>query len=123
MSHETATLPDADVLSRLAVPELRIDGPDKVTGRTRYAADRNLTGTLWAAFLQSNVAHGRIRSIDTSRARAMPGVRAVLTGADTNGARFGRVLYDRPVLCSDVVRMVGDRIGPKTVIWVMSLKT
>ena len=109
--HEPVALPDPEILARLANPELRIDGPDKVTGRTHYAGDRVVPGTLWAAFLSSNVAYGRIRSIDTSRAARMPGVRAIVTGADTAGARFGRVLYDRPVLCSDVVRFVGDRIA------------
>jgi CO/xanthine dehydrogenase Mo-binding subunit len=66
---------------------------------------------LWAAFLGSPVAHGRIRSIDTSRARTLPGVRAVLTGEDARGIRFGRRLLDQPVLCWDVVRFVGDRIA------------
>jgi CO/xanthine dehydrogenase Mo-binding subunit len=109
--HEPVALPDPDVIERLARPEFRIDGPDKVTGRTRYAGDRTLPGTLWAAFLSSNVPYGRIRSIDTGKAQKMAGVQAVITGADTAGARFGRVLYDRPVLCEDVVRMVGDRIA------------
>lgn len=66
---------------------------------------------LHAAFTQSPYAHARIRSIDTSAARAMPGVRAVLTGADLKPARFGRALQDWPVLAWELVRMIGDRVA------------
>lgn len=103
--------PDPDVLARLARPERRIDGPGKVTGATRYAGDRTMPGALWAAFVGSRVPHGLIRRIDTSAARAMPGVRAVLTGEDVGDVRFGRQLLDRPVLVRDRVRFVGDRIA------------
>jgi len=109
--HGLGTPPTAAVLEALARPEWRDDGPDKVTGRTRFAADRTLPGTLWAAFLGSRVPHGRIRSIETSRARAIPGVRAILSGADIGGVRFGRRLLDRPVLAWDRVLFVGDRIA------------
>ena len=61
---------------------VRHDGADKVTGRARYSADLNLPGMLYGKVLRSPHAHARIKSIDTSRAEAMPGVRAVITGAD-----------------------------------------
>ena len=61
---------------------VRHDGADKVTGRARYSADLNLPGMLFGKVLRSPHAHARIKSIDTSRAEAMPGVRAVITGAD-----------------------------------------
>ena len=109
--HELGELPDAETAALLALPEFRVDGPPKVTGEARYAGDKSMPGMLWAAFLGSPVPFGRIRSIDTSRAKALPGVRAVITGADTGGARFGRRLLDQPVLCDDVVRFVGDRIA------------
>ena len=109
--HETTEPPDPAVLAALARPERRADGSDKVTGRTRYAGDRAMAGMLWAAFLGSQVPHGRIRALDVTRARAMPGVRAVLTGADLPGVRFGRRLLDRPVLASDRVLFVGDRLA------------
>ena len=60
----------------------RPDGPDKVTGRTQYVADLSPRGMLHAALLRSPYAHARIKSIDTSRAKALPGVRAVLVAAD-----------------------------------------
>lgn len=110
-SHGLGTPPDAAEAAVLANPERRDDGPGKVTGRTRYAGDRRMAGALWAAFLNSQVPHGRIRSIDASRARTLPGVRAVLTGADIEGVRFGRRLQDRPVLAWDRVLFVGDRLA------------
>ncbi|MDA0920120.1 MAG: xanthine dehydrogenase family protein molybdopterin-binding subunit [Planctomycetota bacterium] len=61
---------------------VRHDGVDKVTGRARYGADTELTGMLYGAMLRSPHAHANIKSIDTSRAEALPGVRAVMTSAD-----------------------------------------
>jgi len=63
-------------------PTPLIDGVEKVTGRARYTADLPATDALVGAILRSPVAHGVIRGIDTSRARAMRGVRAVVTGDD-----------------------------------------
>jgi CO/xanthine dehydrogenase Mo-binding subunit len=82
-----------------------------VTGATRYTADLVVPGMLWVAFLGSLVPHARIRSVDASRARTMPGVQAVLTGEDVRGLRFGRRLLDQPVLAWDRVRFVGDRLA------------
>ena len=59
-----------------------IDGVDKVTGRARYTADLPLGPALVGRILRSPVAHGLIRGIDTTAARALPGVRAVITGED-----------------------------------------
>ena len=61
---------------------VRPDGVDKVTGRAVYAADVQMTGLLHGFVLRSPHAHAHIRSIDTSKAEALPGVRAVVTGAD-----------------------------------------
>ena len=61
---------------------VRHDGADKVTGLARYSADLNLPGMLYGKVLRSPHAHARIKSIDTGKAEAMPGVRAVITGAD-----------------------------------------
>ena len=61
---------------------IRHDGPDKVIGRARYAADIHLPGMLHGKLLRSPHPHARIRSIDPSRALAMPGVKAVVTSAD-----------------------------------------
>src|SRR5215217_1146431 len=61
---------------------IRHDGVDKVTGRAKYGADIQLTGMLHARVLRSTVAHGRIVRIDTSKAAALDGVKAVVTGKD-----------------------------------------
>jgi CO/xanthine dehydrogenase Mo-binding subunit len=63
-------------------PTPRIEGIDKVTGRTVYTGDVRLPGMLHARLLRSPHAHARIRRIDTARARALPGVEAVVTAAD-----------------------------------------
>jgi CO/xanthine dehydrogenase Mo-binding subunit len=61
---------------------IRPDGVDKVTGRAVFAADTRSAGMLWGKILRSPHAHARIVSIDTSKAKAVPGVRAVVTAAD-----------------------------------------
>ncbi len=61
---------------------VRHDGTDKVTGRAKYGADFESAGTLFAKVLRSPHAHARIKSIDTSKAEAAAGVRAVITGSD-----------------------------------------
>ncbi len=103
--------PVADAPRVLETPEERIEGREKVTGRARYAADHALPGMLWAAFAPSPVPHARVRAVDVARARAMPGVRAVLTGADVRPSMIGRRLQDWPVLAWDRVRFIGDRVA------------
>jgi xanthine dehydrogenase molybdenum-binding subunit len=61
---------------------IRHDGNDKVTGRALYGADIHLSGMLYGKVLRSPYAHARIKSIDTSQAEALPGVKAIVTGAD-----------------------------------------
>src|SRR6266705_5066640 len=61
---------------------LRHDGVDKVTGHARYGADVHMPGLLHGKVLRSPHAHARIHSIDTSKAAALPGVRAVATAQD-----------------------------------------
>ena len=92
-------------------PERRLEGRDKVTGRAKYAADVRVDGALQVAFLRSPFAHALVSSVDANAARAMPGVRAIITGADVRPARLGRTLQDWPVLAWDRVRFVGDRVA------------
>ncbi len=61
---------------------IRPDGVDKVTGRAVFAADTRAAGMLWGKVLRSPHAHARILSIDTSKAEALPGVKAVVTAQD-----------------------------------------
>lgn len=66
---------------------VRHDGADKVTGRAIYGADVRLSGMLQGYILRSQVAHGKIISIDTTAAEQHPGVHAVITGADLPDAK------------------------------------
>ena len=61
---------------------IRPDGADKVTGRAAFAADSSMPGMIWGKVLRSPHPHARIRGIDTSKAEALPGVKAVVTAAD-----------------------------------------
>jgi aerobic carbon-monoxide dehydrogenase large subunit len=92
-----------------------------LTGKGRYTADINLRHQTYAVFCRSDVAHGRINGIDTSAAMAMPGVLAIMTGADFAAmggnpagwhipSRDGSAMREpkRPVLAHGKVRHVGD---------------
>ncbi len=67
----------------------RYDAPDKITGRAKYTADIRLPGMIYAKILGSPIAHGIIRRIDASKARAHPGVLAVITGANVPDTWYG----------------------------------
>jgi CO/xanthine dehydrogenase Mo-binding subunit len=90
---------------------IRQDGRDKVTGSGRYAADLTMTGMLHGALRIADVPHARIRRIDTTAARALPGVHAVITAADVPEVRYGAFLKDRTLFARDVVRWEGDLIA------------
>jgi len=92
-----------------AVP--RNEGGDKVSGRTVYAADVNRPGTLWGKILRSPYPHARIRRVDVEKARAVPGVKAIVAGEEVRGHLIGKQIRDMPVLCWDVARFVGDRVA------------
>ena len=90
---------------------VRGEGPDKVTGKSVFAADVVLPGMLWGKALRSPFPHARIVSIDTAQARAVPGVHAVITAADLPEALVGRRLRDMPVLARDRVRFAGEKVA------------
>ncbi len=89
-----------------------IDGIEKVTGRARYTADLPFGETLVGRILRSPVAHGVIRSIDTAKARAIPGVRAVVTGEDF-AAPYGviPIAQNEWPLARDKVRYRGEPVA------------
>jgi CO/xanthine dehydrogenase Mo-binding subunit len=70
---------------------VRPDGVDKVTGRAQFGADFNLPGMIYGRVLRSPHAHARIKRVDTSKAKAMPGVYAVVSGADFPQAEHGEI--------------------------------
>src|SRR5687767_3749756 len=89
----------------------RLDGAGKVTGADRYSADVTLPGLIWGKALRSPLPHARIRGIDASRARELPGVLAVLTAADLPDVLVGRRMFDMPVLARDRVRFIGEKVA------------
>ena len=92
-----------------AVP--RIEGADKVSGRTRYAADLAFPEALSARILRSPLPHARIVSVDASRAKRFPGVRAVISGIDIGPVYVGLRMKDMPLLAIDRVRFVGEPVA------------
>jgi xanthine dehydrogenase molybdenum-binding subunit len=84
----------------------------KITGRARFSDDYSFPGMLYARTKRAGVPHARIRSIDTSAARGLDGVHAVLTHEDIPGRNaHGVVSVDWPVLCGRKVRYVGDAVA------------
>jgi CO/xanthine dehydrogenase Mo-binding subunit len=90
-----------------------IDGVAKVTGRAAYVGDICMLGLLEAKLLRSPYAHARILSIDVTRAQALPGVMAVVCGADLTGLDpyHGLIIRDQPVLAIEKVRYVGEPVA------------
>lgn len=89
----------------------RDDADPKVRGAAVYGVDFEIAGTLHAVLVRSPIASGRIRSIDTSRAVAMPGVRAVVTAADAPDLLSGLALADQPLFAVGVVRYEGEPVA------------
>jgi len=91
----------------------KIDAWAKVTGETRFADDLVLPRMAHAKLLRSPHAHALIKRIDVTRAQALPGVYAVITGHDLPRVKFGilPVSQDEEALCVDKVRMVGDAVA------------
>ena len=93
----------------LSIP--RPDGPDKVTGQVQYVADLSPRGLLHAKLLRSPHAHARIIRIDVSRARALQGVRAVLTAADVPELKKKAPTRAHAVLAIDRVVFAGQPVA------------
>lgn len=94
----------------------RVDGSLKASGEARFAVDIALPNMLHGKILRSPYPHAKILSIDTSRAEALPGVRAVITGRDTGVVRFSfidtpRYPADQCPLAVDKVRFIGEEVA------------
>jgi len=91
----------------------RVDSRTKVMGKAKYTADLKLPGMLVGKVLRSPLAHARILSIDTARAESLPGVRAVVTGKDTEGVKWGVFAYtrDQQFIQTEKVRYIGDEVA------------
>ena len=90
----------------------RPDGAAKVRGRFEYSSDLHAPDMLWGATARSPHPYARIKAIDISAARAMPGVHVVLTHKDVTGRNlYGLEIKDQPVLAADVVRYWGEAVA------------
>jgi 4-hydroxybenzoyl-CoA reductase alpha subunit len=96
----------------IGAPRRRVDGRAKVSGQARFADDIALPRMLHMKLLRSSVPHARITRLDAARARALPGVRLVLTGDDFP-VPYGilPVSQDEHALCRGVVRFIGDPVA------------
>ena len=92
-------------------PLPRLDGVDSVTGRATYTVDVALPGLLYAKLFRSPLPHAKIRRLDVSRARALPGIATVLTAEDAPRKRFGFGIQDEELFARDKARYVGDVIA------------
>ncbi len=91
-------------------PYSRKDARKKVTGQARYAFDLELPGMLHGKILLSPYARAKIRSIDTSAAKALPGVKAVISGEDTD-IHVGLYMQDKLVLARGETRYQGEAVA------------
>lgn len=89
----------------------RLDGIEKVRGEARYSGDVTLPGLCWGKALRSPLPHARILRIETSKARGLPGVLAVLTARDLPSILVGRRMFDMPLLARDGVRFIGEKVA------------
>ena len=90
---------------------VRGDARAKVTGQFEYGVDVSLPGMLHAKVRRSEIQHGLLRRVDITRALAIPGVHAVLTGADVKDCLASRFVRDEPILAVDRVRYHGEPIA------------
>lgn len=86
-------------------------GVERVTGAGIYGVDLAVPDAICGGVLRSEHAHARIVSIDTSEAKALPGVYAVVTAADAPDVRYGRTSMDRYMLARGKVRYMGDPVA------------
>ncbi|MGA2464893.1 MAG: xanthine dehydrogenase family protein molybdopterin-binding subunit [Thermodesulfobacteriota bacterium] len=99
--------------SILGKPIPRVDARLKVTGEAKYAADIEVADMLWGAIKRSPYPHARILHIDTSKAERLPGVKAVITGKDFSGFKWGwsRETRDEEPLASTKVRYLYEGVA------------
>src|SRR5437899_763091 len=93
----------------------RLESWLKVTGRAEYVHNLRLPGMLYGKIFRSSVAHGRIKRIDTSAARALAGVHSVVTAAEVKtivaDPYYGPAFHDQPILAVDKVRYIGEPVA------------
>ena len=100
---------DVAILGR---DHIKVDSLDKVLGRAKFAADYYMPDMLYGGVFRSTVPHAYIKKLNLEKARALPGVAAVLDHTAIPGKnRFGIIVKDEPCLVDDKVRRYGDAIA------------
>ena len=111
----TTKAPDARVGHQVGRSLPRLEAREKVSGRAEYTHLMQLPGMLHAKIFRSTVAHGRIKSVDTSAARQVPGVYAVYTSEDVlkviPDPFYGPAFHDQPILAVGKVHYVGEPVA------------
>jgi CO/xanthine dehydrogenase Mo-binding subunit len=111
----TTNAPDARVGHQVGRSLPRLEAREKVSGRAEYTHLMQLPGMLHAKIFRSTVAHGRIKSVDTSAARQVPGVYAVYTSEDVlkviPDPFYGPAFHDQPILAVGKVHYVGEPVA------------
>lgn len=121
-STETLSPPQANVrFNQVGLPLTRTDAPGKAVGKTLYAGDHIMPGMLHAKVVRADIASARLKRLDVSKARALPGVAIVLTGADLPDRMAAtdipgqtgrkRLDTDQHILVKDRVRYYGEPIA------------
>jgi 4-hydroxybenzoyl-CoA reductase alpha subunit len=107
-----STMTDVKYLN-IGQPQPRIDGMEKATGEAKYTADLKMPRMLIGKLLGSPYPHAKILNIDFGKALSLPGVKAVVTGADLRGQKYGpfRSRRDETGLARDKVRYIGDPVA------------
>ena len=102
-----------ETLEVIGKPYPKKDAKIKVTGECKFGADITAPGMLYGKLLRSPHAHARILNIDTSKAEALKGVRAVVTGKDFPGISYGNFMHTRDYLplAIDRVRYTGEEVA------------
>src|SRR5258705_3475856 len=100
-----------EALRVVGQPVPRKDGRDIVTGNVLYGAEPTLPGLLHGVIVRSSIPSGKIVRIDAERARAAPGVKAVLTAADVPARRFGYGIKDELIFAADRVRYAAEPVA------------
>jgi CO/xanthine dehydrogenase Mo-binding subunit len=111
----SAKVGGAKVGSQIGRSLPRLEARDKVTGRAEYTHTMRLPGMLHAKIFRSTVAHGRIKSIDTSAAKRVAGVHRIITAEDIRkvipAPYYGPAFHDQPILAIDKVHFVGEPVA------------
>ena len=89
----------------------KVDAIAKATGEARFVPDIYLKDMLWAKVLRSTKPHARIRSINTTKAKSLRGVRAVITAEDVPDARYGTLVLDMGIFARGKVRYIGEAVA------------